>query len=229
MTNPNDPSGTTPPQWSAPSETPAGSPNQGPAAASPVGAPPTPVFVPPAPPPAQAVPVSPVTSIARPARKRGAIDIVLVVAAVFAVGGIGFAVGRVTAPAATVAVGAGTFRTGTGNGQFGTGQGGNGGGQFGNGGGFFGGGAGAGITISGEVTEVTVDHLTLKLASGQTVEIPVDSSTAYHSQAPATATDVTTGSTVQVQVSPGRRERRPERLARHGGGGAGFGSGPRRA
>ena len=157
------------------------------------------------------------TSIARPARKRGAIDIVLVVAAVFAVGGIGFAVGRVTAPAATVAVGAGTFRTGTGNGQFGTGQGGNGGGQLGNGGGFFGGGAGAGITISGEVTEVTVDHLTLKLASGQTVEIPVDSSTAYHSQAPATATDVTTGSTVQVQVSrgpgSGGRTPRPARVA----------------
>jgi hypothetical protein len=144
-----------------------------------------------------------VTSIARPTRKRGAIDIVLVVAAVFAVGGIGFAVGRVTAPASATVGAAGTGQFRAGNGGAGTGQLGNGGGQLGNGGGFFGGGAGAGITISGEVTEVTADHLTLQLASGQSVQIPLDSSTTYHSQAPATAADVTTGSTVQVQVTRG--------------------------
>ena len=77
---------------------------------------------------------------------------------------------------------------------------------------------------------MTADQLTLKLASGQTVQIPLDSSTTYHSQAPATAADVTTGSTVQVQVRPAAaamaRQRRPER-ARRGRGGRGVQPGRR--
>ena len=81
-----------------------------------------------------------------------------------------------------------------GNGTGGTGA--NGGqGGFGVGGG--------GITISGEVVEVTADHLTLKLASGQTVQIGLSGTTTFHSQAAATAADVTPGSTVNVQVSRG--------------------------
>ena len=100
------------------------------------------------------------------------VDVVLVVAAIFAVGGIGFAAGRVTAPTSDAV--AGGNRTG-GNGSAG---------QFGNGGapgagfgGAFGGGfgaGGAGITIRGEVVSVTADQLTLKLASGQTVTDPAE-------------------------------------------------------
>ena len=63
------------------------------------------------------------------------------------------------------------------------------------------------------MTAVSADQLTLKLASGQTITVGLNGSTAYHSQAPATASDVTTGSTVQVQVGRG------------GGNGAGQGQG----
>ena len=63
------------------------------------------------------------------------------------------------------------------------------------------------------MTAVSADQLTLKLASGQTITVGLNGSTAYHSQAPATAADVTTGSTVQVQVGRG------------GGNGAGQGQG----
>ena len=77
-----------------------------------------------------------------------------------------------------------------------------------------------GITISGEVTAVSADQLTLKLASGQTIQVGLNGSTTYHSQAPATAADVTTGSTVQVQVGPrrgGNGDRPAARAARRGG------------
>ena len=142
------------------------------------------------------------------------VDVILVVAAVFAVGGVGFALGRATAPAATIAQtgarGNGPFGNGAvrqrrnggqfpnggefpNGGQFGGGQGGNGGA-----GGF---GRGLGITLSGQVTDISADHLTLKLASGQSIQIGLNSTTTYHTQTPATAGDVTTGSTVQVQVT----------------------------
>lgn len=203
MTGPNDPTEPTP-TWSAPSPaapTPAPLPQPAPAA---TGGPLPPTYQTPV------SPVSPAPPAKSSSRKRGVVDVVLVVAAIFAVGGVGFAMGRATAPA-SVAVGAGGGRF---PGQFpnASGQPGNGGqagngGQFGNGGqggpgGLFGAGGG-GITISGEVTAVTADQLTLKLASGQTIQIGLNGSTAYHSQAPATAADVTTGSTVQVQVGRG--------------------------
>ena len=210
MTGPNDPTEPTP-TWSAPSPA---TPAPAPAQLAPVA--PTGSTLPPF-----ETPASPV-SVAKPApsRKRGVVDVILVVAAIFAIGGVGFAPGRVTAPASTAAPGGGRFQggqfpTGNGQGQAGNGQGQAGNGQGGNGqggpGGFFG--AGGGITISGEVTAVSADQLTLKLASGQTITVGLNGSTAYHSQAPATASDVTTGSTVQVQVGRG------------GGNGAGQGQG----
>jgi len=60
------------------------------------------------------------------------------------------------------------------------------------------------VSLQGTVTTVASDSITLQLANGQTLTIPVDSSTTYHSQAPATATDVTAGKTVIVQLSGGR-------------------------
>ena len=109
-----------------------------------------------------------------------------------------------TAPASDPASAAGggrfqgQFATGNGQGQAGNGQPGNGQGQGGPGG-FFG--AGGGITISGEVTAVSADQLTLKLASGQTITVPLDGSTTYHSQAPATAAGRDHG---QHRPGPGR-------------------------
>ena len=200
MTGPSDPTEPTPAQ-----PVPAA---QGPAAQPvPTAEPGAPTWfgtTTPPPPVAHEVPVAPVAAVRSPSRKRGVVDVVLVVALIFAVGGVGFAAGRITAPATATVAGAG--RTGNGNfpggGQFpGAGEFGNGGGNRGNGFGF-GGGAG-GINITGTVTEITADHLTLKLASGQSIQIALNGSTAYHSQTTATATDVRAGSTVQVQLTRG--------------------------
>lgn len=128
----------------------------------------------------------------------GWLNIVLVIAAAVAIGGVAFAVGRTTAPVSAAA--------GTGRGNFG-GAGfpassfaprANGQPGFGRGG--FGGGFGAGLTISGTVVSVTGDTLTVKTAAGQTVEVTTGSSTTYDTQSAASASDVQAGKTVQVQL-----------------------------
>ena len=131
----------------------------------------------------------------------GILNVVLVVAAAVAIGGVAFAIGRGTAPTSAAAA------NGRGNqgvvvapgGSFvprGSGQPGFGGGR----GGFGGGLAGGGLSISGTVESIDGDTMTIKTASGQTIEVTTGDTTTYHSQAPATAADVKTGSTVQVQL-----------------------------
>jgi hypothetical protein len=208
MTGPTDPTEINPPTWSAPPVVPPVVPTAPPSSGASATDAPVPAYD----------PVSPVTAARRPTRKRGAIDVLLIVAAIFAIGGIGFAVGRVTSPASTAAAAGGRFQAGQGNGQ---------GGQFpaSGQGGLFGAG---GITISGEVVAVTADQLSLKLASGQTIQIPLNGTTTYHSQAPATAADVTTGATVQVQVQVGRGTGGgPNASPGTGGAGGGTGNGGR--
>jgi hypothetical protein len=129
------------------------------------------------------------------------VNVLLGVALVVAVGGVAFAAGRATAPAAAATNGRGF----NGNGQ-----------AFGGGGlepnasgapgrgGFNGAFAAGGLTIEGTVTAVTADSITLQLASGQSITIPTDSQTTYHTRSAATASDVATGSTVLVQLSGGR-------------------------
>jgi hypothetical protein len=170
-----------------------------------------------------AFPVSPVAPIApAPKRKRSGrwLNVLLGLAVLFAVGGVAFAAGRTTAPASAAAAstGAGGARQGNG-GQFPTGSGrpAFGGGNGGNGanGGFRGGlGAGGQISISGTVESITADTLTLKTASGQTVQFKLDPSTTYGTEQAATASEVTTGSKVQVGLALGA-------------GGGGFGAGQR--
>jgi hypothetical protein len=134
------------------------------------------------------------------------LTIVLVVAAFVAVGGVGFAAGRVTAPAEAVATrgfganGANGFQF-PGNG--GTGNGGTGGAALGNGAAGGVGRFGGGLSVRGTVSSITSSELTLTLTTGGTVTIPIDSSTTYHAQAPATVAEVTAGTTVQVQVAVG--------------------------
>lgn len=158
--------------------------------------------------PPSPVPLPPVVPAAPPApvrKRRDPLTILMVVAAFVALGGVGFAVGRVTAPAAAAAAnGRGQFGNGTFNfpngGSFAPG------GSFNPGGnGLAGAGRGGlgGVALTGTITEVTADHIVLKLANGSSITIPVNSSTAYHRQASATSTDVTTGTTVQVQLSAG--------------------------
>jgi hypothetical protein len=125
------------------------------------------------------------------------VNVLLGIAVVVAVGGVAFAVGRATAPA-TVAATNGRF----GNGGFvGPNASGAPGGGFVEPGGFAGNG---GASIEGTVTAISADSVTLQLASGQTVTIPIDAQTTYHQRTAATAADVTTGSTVIVQLQGGR-------------------------
>jgi hypothetical protein len=126
------------------------------------------------------------------------VNVLLGIAVVVAVGGVAFAVGRATAPAPVAATN-GRF----GNGGFVGGPNASGapGGGFVGPGGFVGNG---GVSIEGTVTAISADSITLKLASGQTVTIPIDAQTTWHQRAAATAADVTSGSTVIVQVQGGR-------------------------
>ena len=65
---------------------------------------------------------------------------------------------------------------------------------------------------------VTGTTLTLKTASGQTIQVALDGTTTYHAQSDASATDVTTGKTVLVRVS-GFRGARPGASSAPGNGG----------
>jgi hypothetical protein len=121
------------------------------------------------------------------------VNVLLAVALVVAVGGVTFAAGRATAPATTAAA-----RTGFGgNGQGAPNASGAPGGGFG------GGGAG-GVSIQGTVTALSADSVTLQLPSGQSITVAIGAQTTYHQRQAATAADVTTGSTVIVQLPGGR-------------------------
>jgi hypothetical protein len=122
------------------------------------------------------------------------VNVLLGLALVVAVGGVAFAAGRATAPASAAAAG----RTGFGQGGAG-GQGFGGPGASGAPGRGFGGGAGA-VSIQGTVEAIDGSSMTIKLPSGQTVTIGLNGSTTYHSQTAATASDVTSGSSVIVQL-----------------------------
>ncbi|HET7028072.1 MAG TPA: hypothetical protein VFI28_10325 [Candidatus Limnocylindrales bacterium] len=160
-------------------------------------------------------PVSTIAAgVSSPAKRSwgpGLVGMMLGVAIVFAVGGVAFAAGRLTAqPTAgngtqggtTPGAGSGNAGQGFGNG-FGRGNG-NGAGNGGGAGAFggLGGAAASGsLTISGTVTAVAADHITIQLPGGQTVDVPVDSATTYHRQSGAGASDVKAGATVDVALS----------------------------
>ena len=151
---------------------------------------PTPGFTPAPPEPA------PVAS--SPKRRSGGrwLNVALGVALAVAIGGVAFAVGRSTAPASAATGFPGVIANGTGpRGSFAPGAG-NGGPTF-VGGGF---GAGGGLTLNGTVESVDADSITIKTANGQTIEVATGADTTYHTQAPASASDVKEGSTVQVQL-----------------------------
>jgi hypothetical protein len=131
-----------------------------------------------------------------PKKKGGNLtNVLLVVAAVIAIGGVAFAVGRATAPTAAASGfrgGNGQFPGGQGfipNGSFAPGQGGQGG---------FGG--DRALTISGTVKSIDGTTMTITTANGNETRIDI-SGTTYHSQAAATAADVKAGSSVAVEVT----------------------------
>jgi hypothetical protein len=129
-----------------------------------------------------------------PRRRAGSVTGLLAVAALVAVGGVAFAIGHATGGGGT-----GSNPSGDGNpGQVAPN------GSFVPNGSFLPGGPGRGsVSISGTVVSVSADSITLKLSTGETVTIAINSSTTYHSQTAVTSSDVTAGETVSVETSGG--------------------------
>ena len=133
------------------------------------------------------------------------INVALGLALAVALGGVAFAAGRMTAPDAVAAL------NGNGTGRFGNG------GYFpgGNGGTFPGGGAGnrgfgaGGLSVEGTVTAMDANSITITTATGQTVKIATTGTTTYHQQSSASASDVTTGGKVIVQLGARTPEASP--------------------
>ncbi len=65
-----------------------------------------------------------------------------------------------------------------------------------------------GLDLTGTVTAVTPDSITIQTEAGMTVTIGLDDGTTYHQQAPAASSDVTIGTKIQVQVDGGVRPSR---------------------
>jgi hypothetical protein len=149
--------------------------------------------------PQPVVPSAPALQVARRKSSAGWLNLVLVLAAVVAVGGVAFAIGRSTAPvAAAAARGNGFF----GNGDFARGS--FAPGASGAPGGFLGGLRGeGGFNLSGTVQSVTGDTLTITTADGRTLEFTLGAETTYSTRAPAAAADVKAGSKVEVQLQLG--------------------------
>ena len=137
-----------------------------------------------------------------PAKQDRTTIALLLIAALVAVGGIGFALGHLTAPSATAAAnpsGRGGFTRPGGfpslaPGQtFDTSQ-------------FGGGGAGGrglgGVTggITGTVQSVTATSITIQEANGTSVTIDLSGNTTYHAAAAASPGDVKVGTSVTVQI-----------------------------
>jgi hypothetical protein len=170
-----------------------------------------------------AVPTSPVTpapvtvsSAPGPARKKSSggrwLNLVLVLAAAVAIGGVAFAIGRGTAAVSATTGNGRVFSGAFPGGSFDPGASGAPGIVRGG----FGGGLGGGLTVQGTVESVAGDTLTIKTANGQTITVTTGASTTYHTQADASASDVQTGKTVQVQLDGGRTAR-PNASAAPGG------------
>jgi hypothetical protein len=144
----------------------------------------------------------PATPVVQPRRAGNALNILLAVAALIAVGGVAFAVGRFTAPASA----AGATNTGRGgffnpNASFQPGQGPRASGGPGGFGGFGGLAASGAFSLRGTVTSITPTSLTLRLENGNSITVGLDTSTTYHQQAAASASSVKSGQEVIVQLN----------------------------
>jgi hypothetical protein len=137
--------------------------------------------------------------LVKPKSSSRALNAVLALAAVVAIGGIAFAIGRTTAPTAA-ANPRGAFAGGFPNASFAPNA---SGGPAGFPGGGQGLGLGRGLTVSGTVAALTTDTLTITTDSGQTIEVGLDADTGYHAKNDATSADVVVGSAVEVGVDFG--------------------------
>lgn len=131
-------------------------------------------------------------------RTRLAVNVVLAAAFAVLVGGIAFAAGRATVPG----IDSGADDTGSGVVDGGLVPGGPAG-QVPGGVGDRPGGLGpeaGGMSIRGTVKAFDADSITIELATGTVVTIAIDSATDYHRQAGASASDVSSGTAVIVEL-----------------------------
>jgi hypothetical protein len=134
----------------------------------------------------------PVVAVAPRVRSGGILNLLLIGAAVVAIGGVAFAIGRSTAPASAFQR-AGIIDGGPAIGP---------GASFAPGGGgprdFT---LGGGLSMDGKVTAIDADSLTLTLANGDEVTFKLDDATTYREATDAAATDVAVGDEVSVKVA----------------------------
>lgn len=179
-----------------------------PAFAPPAGAPASgapPAFQPVTPEPV--VPMGPHPVARRSSGSSRVLNVALAIAVLVATAGVAFAVGRTTAPASATT--ASRFNGGVGafgpNASFAP----DGNDGFRGDNGFAGrsgfGALGGGLSVQGTVESVSADSITITTQSGQSITIGLDSSTTYHQQAAASASDVQTGKTVILNVTGGFR------------------------
>lgn len=135
----------------------------------------------------------------KPAKQDRTTLALLFVAALVAIGGMGFAAGRVTAPGTTAGANPNMDRPGIGRNMpsFAPGQSFNLG-QFGNGG--TRGLDGLGGGVSGTVQSINGSTMTVQLANGTTVTVDLTGTTTYHSTTTASSADIKTGISVTVQI-----------------------------
>jgi hypothetical protein len=132
---------------------------------------------------------------AAPAKQDRTTMVLLVIAALVAVGGIGFALGHLTAPSASANANA------TGRGGFGRNFPSLAPGQTLNPGSFGRTGlAGVSGGISGTVQSVSPTSMTVQLANGTSVTIDLSGTTTYHGETSATSGQVQVGTSVTVQL-----------------------------
>jgi hypothetical protein len=154
----------------------------------------------PVPAPTRAAPVAPVVAVAPHRKSGGVLNVLLVGAAIIAIGGVAFAAGRTTAPASVA--GAGFAGAGAGGGlrpggSFAPGAGGQGGqGGFGQGG---------SLSLDGTVTAIDADSVTVTLDNGSERTFTLNGTTTYREATDSTVAAVAVGDNVSVQVAGGGR------------------------
>lgn len=136
----------------------------------------------------------------RPAKQDRTTIVLLVIAAMVAVGGIGFALGHITAPSGTSGAapnasgrgfggGGGAFRSFAPGESFNPGNLGNGTTRVNLGGG-----------VTGTVQSMTATSITVLLSNGQSETVDLNGSTTYHGETSASSSQVQVGTTVTIQI-----------------------------
>jgi preprotein translocase subunit YajC len=140
------------------------------------------------------------TPTVRPAKQDRTTLVLLLVAALVAVGGIGFALGHLTAPTTSAAANPTGARGGFGRNLPSLAP-----GQTFNPADFGAGRAGVGLGgvsggVTGTVQSITGSTITIQEANGTSVTIDLTANTTYHSEISADASQVKTGTSVTVQI-----------------------------